>query len=142
VRQRVFIALAGCAATAWPLGVRAQQPALPLVGFLSGRSLASDANLVAAFKEGLNENGYVEGRDVTIEYHWADGQFDRLPELAADLVRRQVSVIFAGGMDVKIRAVRDGRCCSRQNSSWSSTSRLRRHSASRFRRICSRSPTK
>ena len=110
VKRRDFItALIGSVASlsAWPRAARAQQPTLPIVGFLSGRSLASDANLVAAFKQGLNENGYVEGRDVTIEYHWADGQFDRLPEQAADLVRRQVSVIFAGGMEVKISAVRD-----------------------------------
>ncbi len=91
----------------WPLTALAQQPALPVIGFLSGRSLATDAHLVAAFQQGLSETGYVDGRDVVIEYHWAEGQFDRLPAMAADLARRQVSAVFAGGMDVKIRAVKN-----------------------------------
>jgi putative tryptophan/tyrosine transport system substrate-binding protein len=105
MRRREFITLVGGAA-ALPLVAHAQQPAMPLIGFLSGRSLATDAHLVAAFRQGLSEAGYVEGRDVAIEYHWADGQFDRLPAMATDLVKHQVSVIFAGGMDVKLKAVK------------------------------------
>jgi len=105
MRRREFITLVGGAA-ALPLVAHAQQPAMPLIGFLSGRSLATDAHLVAAFRQGLSEAGYVEGRDVAIEYHWADGQFDRLPAMATDLVKHQVSVIFAGGMNVKLKAVK------------------------------------
>ena len=91
------------AAGTWPLAARAQQP---VVGFLSGRSLAYDSQLVAAFRQGLKEIGFVEGQNVAIVHRWAEGQFDRLPAMAADLVGRQVSVIFAGGLDVRIREVK------------------------------------
>jgi len=103
--RREFVTLLGGAA-AWPLAARAQQSRLPVVGFLSGRSLASDAHLVAAFRQGLNENGYDADPNVTIEFRWAEGEFGRLRPLAADLVARKVDVIFAGGLDVDIRAVR------------------------------------
>ena len=97
MRRREFINLVGGAAIALPFAARAQQPALPVVGFINGGSADTDALFVAAFRKGLNETGYVEGQNVTVEYHWLEGQFDRLPALVADLVRRRVAVIATPG---------------------------------------------
>jgi putative tryptophan/tyrosine transport system substrate-binding protein len=97
MRRREFITLLGGAAAAWPLGARAQKPKVPVVGLLSGSSSEALSSLLLAFHQGLRQTGFVEGRNLAIEYRWADNQYDRLPGLAADLVRSQVSVISTIG---------------------------------------------
>jgi len=97
MRRREFITALGAAAAAWPISAQAQQPALPIIGWLHGANPDGYAPMVNAFRKGLSQSGFLEIQNVRIEYRWAQGRLERLPELAADLVRRQVSVIFAGG---------------------------------------------
>src|ERR1035437_9131293 len=97
MRRREFLGVMGGAAAAWPYAASAQQPALPVIGLIRDGSADANARYVAAFRKGLNETGYIESQNVTVEYHWLEGQYDRLPALMADLVRRQVALIATPG---------------------------------------------
>jgi ABC-type uncharacterized transport system substrate-binding protein len=97
MRRREFVSLLGGAAAAWPFSARAQQPTMPVIGFVSGRSPEDSVRVAAAFRRGLNETGFVEGQTVMVEYHWLNGQYDHLSSLMADLVRRRVAVIATPG---------------------------------------------
>jgi putative ABC transport system substrate-binding protein len=106
MRRREFIGLVGGASVAWPLAGRAQQPGMPVIGYFSARSPESDVPMVAAFREGLKEAGYIEGKNVAIEFRWGLGQYDRLPALANDLVTRRVDVIVTSGGDTSALAAK------------------------------------
>src|ERR1700736_4945617 len=94
MRRREFIALLGGVVATWPLGARGQQAGLPVVGFVNGGAADAAARYLAAFRKGLSETGFVEGRNVTVEYHWMEGRYDRIPTVIAGLVRRQLAVIL------------------------------------------------
>src|SRR5215469_6109999 len=106
MRRREFISLLGASAAAWPVAAHAQQATTPLIGFLSSRSPNESEALVAAFRQGLAEIGYVEGQNANIAFRWAEGQYDRLPQLTAELVKTQVAVIASVGGSVSALAAK------------------------------------
>jgi putative tryptophan/tyrosine transport system substrate-binding protein len=105
IKRRDFITLLGSAVVALPLAARAQQPAIPVVGFLGSTSACDSLDLLAALRQGLQEIGYTEGQNVAIEYRWADGQNDRLPALATDLVSRRVGVLIGANLAAMVAAL-------------------------------------
>jgi putative tryptophan/tyrosine transport system substrate-binding protein len=107
MRRREFITLLGGAAVGWPIGGRAQQASVPVIGFMSSRSSADSEYLVAAFRKGLSEEGYIDGQNVAIEFRWANGQYDQLPALAADLIKQKIAVLAAVGGEPSALAARE-----------------------------------
>ena len=128
MRRRDFITLLGGAAAAWPLVARAQQPRVPVIGYLHSASPEPYSSMMAAFRHGLAEAGYVDGQNVTIDYRWAEGQFDRLPALAAELVAHRPAVLVAGGGDVSAVAAKSAGTVAAHSATAASQSR-RRHAA-------------
>jgi len=118
MKRRAFLTLLGGAAAAWPLAAHGQQPHMPAVGVLGATSASGFAAQLAAFRRGLNEAGVVEGRDAAIEYRWADDQYERLPELAAGLVRRQVAVIATIGGKCRLSGRQGGDQDNSDRLSW------------------------
>jgi putative ABC transport system substrate-binding protein len=106
MRRRHFITLLGGAAAGWPVAARAQQPAMPVVGWISSRAASESAYLVVAFRQGLKETGYIEPQNVVVDFRWGDGYYDRLNALATELVRRPVTVIVATGGDPAAQAAK------------------------------------
>src|SRR4051812_46410143 len=104
IGRREFMTLFGGAAASWPMAASAQQAAMPVIGTLYGVSAAEWAGRMAGFRRGLSEAGFVDGRNVAIDYRWAEGQYDRLPAMAADLIGRKVAVILTGGSDIATHA--------------------------------------
>jgi putative tryptophan/tyrosine transport system substrate-binding protein len=107
MRRREFITLLGGAAVGWPIGGRAQQTSVPVIGFMSSRSSADSEYLVAAFRKGLSEEGYIDGQNVAIEFRWANGQYDQLPALAADLIKQKIAVLAAVGGEPSALAAKE-----------------------------------
>jgi len=106
MRRREFITLIGGAAATWPIRARAQQTAIPVIGFLGGGTAEAYAGIVAAIREGLGQSGFTDGKEIAIEYRWAEGRYDQLPTFAADLVRRRVSVIVTTGGSAPAQAAK------------------------------------
>ena len=121
MERREFITLFIGVAAVWPLAARAQQPAMPVVGFMSGRSPEDSAHVAAAFRQGLADSDFIEGQTVKIEYRWANGDSDKLPALAADLVSQKVAVLVGVGGDVSAAVAAKATKPSRSSSGWEAT---------------------